>query len=223
MSDHKPSESADADASFSAQAKPAEKEGMQRIIEAAKHEFCKAGLSGAKLETIAQRAGVSKQLIHHYYRTKPGLYVAVANEISAAAINDLSQLRYEDYAPAEGLRQFLYGIFDLYVRFPFMAGLVIDANLHGGEHFPECRQLILRSPVLMERLTHIIERGQREGFFKPALNISAAMSAAVLVTTGGFTSGTSVSALAAFDFSDSDNVKFWREYSVDFVLQALRP
>jgi AcrR family transcriptional regulator len=196
---------------------------MQRIIEAAKHEFCRAGLDGAKLETIAQRAGVSKQLIHHYYRTKPGLYIAVANEISTVALDDLSQLRYEDYSPAEALRQFLYRIFDLYVDFPFMAGMVIDANLHGGEFFTECRQLILQSPLLMERLTHVIERGQREGVFKQPLNVAAAMSAAVLVTTGGFTSGKSVSVLAAFDFSNGDNIRFWREYSVNFVLDALRP
>lgn len=223
MTERRTPEPAAADAAIPSHAKRAEKEGMQRIIEAAKQEFCKAGLAGAKLETIAQRAGVSKQLIHHYYRTKPGLYVAVANEISATAINDLSQLRYEDYAPAEGLRQFLYGIFDLYVRFPFMAGMVIDANLQGGEHFPECRQLILRSPALMERLTHVIERGQRDGVFRQPLNIAAALSAAVLVTTGGFTSGSSVSAFAAFDFNNPDNIKFWREYSVDFVLNALRP
>ncbi|MDB6062746.1 MAG: TetR family transcriptional regulator [Verrucomicrobiaceae bacterium] len=200
-----------------------EKEGMQRIIEAAKLEFCKAGLTGAKLENIAQRAGVSKQLIHHYYRTKPGLYVAVANEISAQAIDDLSQLRYEEFEPADALRQFLYGVFDLYVRFPFMSGMVVDANLLGGEHFPECRELILRSPILMERLVHVIERGQQSGLFKQPLNISATFSAAIMVTTGCFTNGSSVSVLAAFDFNDQDNLKFWREYSVGFVLDALRP
>jgi AcrR family transcriptional regulator len=204
-------------------AKRAEKEGMQRIIEAAKLEFCKTGLTGAKLENIAQRAGVSKQLIHHYYRTKPGLYVAVASEISADAINDLSQLRYEDLEPKDALRAFLYGVFDLYVRFPFLAGMVVDANLLGGEHFPECRDLILRSPVLMERLNQLIARGQQSGVFKHPLNTAAAMSAAIMVTTGCFTSGPSVSALAAFDFNDEDNLKFWREYSVNFVLDALRP
>ena len=47
-----------------------DKDGMQRILLAARNEFCRAGLSGAKLEVIALEAGVSKQLIHHYFRTK---------------------------------------------------------------------------------------------------------------------------------------------------------
>lgn len=200
-----------------------EKEGIQRILKAAKDEFCRAGLAGAKLETIAKRAGVSKQLIHHYYGTKPGLYNAVVSETSSAAIEELSRLRYEDYSPEKGLRLFLHGIFDLYIRFPFMAGMVIDCNLQDVEVLPECRQLILRSPLLMERLAGVIERGQQQGVFKTPLNFPATISAAVLMTSGCFTGGKGVSMLVPFDFADDENIQFWRDYSVDFVLSALRP
>ena len=45
------------------------REGFKHILDAATNEFCRAGLAGAKLDVIALEAGVSKQLIHHYFRT----------------------------------------------------------------------------------------------------------------------------------------------------------
>src|ERR1700757_1849630 len=88
-----------------------EKEGLQRILLAARTEFCRAGLAGAKLDVIALEAGVSKQLIHHYFRTKAELYVAVMDDISASAIDDMSKIDYENYPPAAAIELFMHSVF----------------------------------------------------------------------------------------------------------------
>jgi AcrR family transcriptional regulator len=49
----------------------------QRILDAAAKEFIQKGFDGATLFGIAQRARVSKQLIHHHFRSKDGLFQEV--------------------------------------------------------------------------------------------------------------------------------------------------
>lgn len=48
-----------------------------RILEAALEEFSDKGYAGARVEAIAARAGLSKQLISHHFGGKEGLYRAV--------------------------------------------------------------------------------------------------------------------------------------------------
>ena len=45
----------------------------QKIIEAAKEEFFEKGYNGTRIESIAKRAGVKKQLIYHYFNGKEDL------------------------------------------------------------------------------------------------------------------------------------------------------
>jgi len=43
------------------------------IVEAAREEFFEKGYSGTRIESIARRAGVNKQLIYHYFKGKEHL------------------------------------------------------------------------------------------------------------------------------------------------------
>jgi len=50
---------------------------QQRILIAASEEFVEKGLAGARMQAIANRAGVNKALLHYYFRSKQRLYEAV--------------------------------------------------------------------------------------------------------------------------------------------------
>jgi AcrR family transcriptional regulator len=51
-----------------------------KILDAARAEFGEHGLSGGRVERVARRAGVKKQLIYHYFRSKEALYSAVLED-----------------------------------------------------------------------------------------------------------------------------------------------
>ena len=51
-----------------------------RILAAALEEFAAKGYAGARVDAIAQRAGLNKQLISHHFGGKEGLYRAVMEE-----------------------------------------------------------------------------------------------------------------------------------------------
>lgn len=46
----------------------------KKILDSARLEFSQQGLGGARVNMIAKRAGVNKQLIYYYFTDKDGLY-----------------------------------------------------------------------------------------------------------------------------------------------------
>jgi AcrR family transcriptional regulator len=53
----------------------------QAIVEAAIREFSTEGFAGARINTIARKAKVNKQLIYYYFDSKVGLYEAVLGHL----------------------------------------------------------------------------------------------------------------------------------------------
>jgi TetR/AcrR family transcriptional regulator len=53
----------------------------QAIVDAAVREFSTKGFSGARINTIARKAKVNKQLIYYYFDSKVGLYEAVLGHL----------------------------------------------------------------------------------------------------------------------------------------------
>ena len=54
-----------------------EKQTEEKIFEAATDVFIEKGMDGARMQEIADRAGINKALLHYYYRSKEKLFDAV--------------------------------------------------------------------------------------------------------------------------------------------------
>ena len=59
----------------------AEADTETRIFEAALKVFARKGKDGARLQEIADEAGIHRPLLHYYFRTKQQLYEAVAERL----------------------------------------------------------------------------------------------------------------------------------------------
>jgi TetR/AcrR family transcriptional regulator len=80
----------------------------QRILDAAAREFAERGFDGATVSGIARRSKMSKQLIHHHFRTKEGLFQQVhdvrfrpqmeTKELLPRRATDLIAERFEKHA-----------------------------------------------------------------------------------------------------------------------------
>jgi TetR/AcrR family transcriptional regulator len=52
-----------------------------KILEAARNVFVRKGMSGARMQEIADEAGINKALLHYYYRSKEKLFSAIFENI----------------------------------------------------------------------------------------------------------------------------------------------
>ncbi|HOO71001.1 MAG TPA: TetR/AcrR family transcriptional regulator [Spirochaetota bacterium] len=56
-------------------------ETRKKIILAAKSEFAERGYEGARMSSIAKKAGVNQALIHYYFATKEQLYIGILHRL----------------------------------------------------------------------------------------------------------------------------------------------
>jgi len=56
-----------------------EKQTEEKILDAAAEVFEEKGMDGARMQEIADRAGINKSLLHYYYRNKEKLFKSVFN------------------------------------------------------------------------------------------------------------------------------------------------
>ncbi|MBF0429710.1 MAG: TetR/AcrR family transcriptional regulator [Fibrobacteria bacterium] len=84
------------------------------ILIAAQKEFIKFGLKGARMQAIADEAGVNKSLLHYYYRSKDKLYDAVIENI----LNKIQRTYKEQEAAhkPEGLKDNIRMIVTTYIN-----------------------------------------------------------------------------------------------------------
>lgn len=103
----------------------------QKIFEAAHEVFTQKGMDGAKMQEIADRAGINKALLHYYYRTKEKLYEAVARAIIGRAIPAIRQIIESELPLEEKIRQFIEAYISVISRNPFIPLFILsEINKH---------------------------------------------------------------------------------------------
>src|ERR1700710_1354647 len=75
------------------------------ILAAARDEFAEHGLAGARVDRIAERAGLNKRLIYYYFGSKDELFLAVLENVYADIREAEKELRLLDMPPQEALRK----------------------------------------------------------------------------------------------------------------------
>ena len=81
-------------------------ETESKIKAAAREIFLEKGKDGARMQAIAERAGVNKALVHYYFRSKEKLYAAVLKDILNEVIFRLVNIP-ENIPFREFLEQFI--------------------------------------------------------------------------------------------------------------------
>ena len=64
----------------------------QRILEAAKKVFIRDGLAGARMQDIANEAGINKALLHYYFRSKEKLFEVIFAEAAGRLFPTINQI-----------------------------------------------------------------------------------------------------------------------------------
>lgn len=85
----------------------ADKQTEEKIFDAATDVFVEKGMDGARMQDIANRAGINKSLLHYYYRTKDHLFNAVYEMIAAQMFKKFAPLFDENLSLEEKIRFFL--------------------------------------------------------------------------------------------------------------------
>jgi len=136
------------------------------ILAAARDEFAEYGLGGARMDRIAERAGLNKRLIYYYFEDKEKLFQAVLEQAYRDIREQEQELHLLDLKPAEALRRLVEFTWNYYLSHPEFLTLLNSANLHKARHLPESKHAREMNSPLIEMLAQILERGRKDGSFR---------------------------------------------------------
>jgi AcrR family transcriptional regulator len=140
------------------------------ILAAARDEFAEYGLGGARMDRIAERAGLNKRLIYYYFEDKERLFQAVLEQTYLDIREEERKLKLQDLKPADAVRRLVEFTWDYYLEHPEFLTLLNSANLHRARHLAESDKARALNSPLIAMLADIIARGQREGTFRGGID-----------------------------------------------------
>ena len=195
----------------------------QKLLVAARREFAQNGLAGARVDDIAARAGVNKQLVYHYFGDKDALYLAVLEWVYEEIRAQERKLNLEGLAPDRAIRKLIEASFDHLAAHPDFIVLLNDENRGGASHVSGSRKLAAMHSPLVDMVSKILSEGVRSGVFRKGINPVQLYISIAGLGYFFFSNTPTLSAIFGKDFTSKASKSVRRKHVVDLVMHALRP
>src|SRR6202790_837632 len=196
---------------------------QRKLLVAARREFARCGLAGARVDEIAARAGVNKQLVYHYFGDKDALYLAVLEWVYEEIRTQERKLNLEGLPPEQAIKKLIESSFDHLASHPDFIVLLNDENRGGARHVRGSRKLEAMHSPLVSMVSNILADGVRTGAFRKGVNPVHLYISIAGLSYFFFSNTPTLSAIFGKDFSGTAAKRARRRHVVDLVMQSLRP
>lgn len=135
----------------------------EKILDAAREVFMNKGFAAARMQEIADQAGINKGLLHYYYRSKNKLFRAVFDEAFAQFSAGINQVFEAELPLFEKIEQFIDRYISLLMRNPEMPSFIISELNQKGEAFAQellSRQVRPNPLPLVAQIQEEVEAGR---------------------------------------------------------------
>lgn len=193
------------------------------VLSVARREFAKLGLAGARVDEIVRIAGVSKQVIYYYFRSKDGLF-------RAALLSSYEEIRANnaEYAgkavggsPEMRLRNLIVHLFDRIGARREVISLIVEENRYRGQHLRNSDLPYRSSEPMVAHLAQILREGEASELFRPKIDPKQLFLDIFSMCLFYFTNLYTVSAVVGADLSAPREIKRRREHIVLSVMNSI--
>ena len=131
------------------------------ILNAAKSIFQRKGMDGARMQEIADEAGINKALLHYYYRSKQLLFEAVFKSAFSMLAPQLNKVLNSDDSLNDKIKGFTKNYISFTIKHPYLPNFIINElnrnpefvqKLISEKHFPTINKF-------KQQVTENIENG----------------------------------------------------------------
>lgn len=134
------------------------------IFEAAKKVFIKYGFDGARMQQIADEAGINKALLHYYFRSKEHLFDAIFEVTFKKFFPNISSIMMSEQPFEKKIRLFVSHYIDTLLQNPHLPVFV----MHELQRKPErILHLIKNSGIDLSFTAVMLQREIDEGKIMP--------------------------------------------------------
>ncbi|MEO9781319.1 MAG: TetR/AcrR family transcriptional regulator [Sedimentitalea sp.] len=194
-----------------------------QLLKAAQETFAEFGLKGARIDTIAQRAGVNKQLVYHYFGNKDGLYSTVLEKVYSEIRERESELKLSTLPVEEAMRSLIEFSYDYLRENPDFVRILADENVHGGRHMQASETVQALNTPIITLIEETLVRGVDEGLFRKGVDPLHFYLSIAGMSFFYFANIHTISRAFGRDFDTKDAMDERRAHIVDLALNGIRP
>jgi AcrR family transcriptional regulator len=140
------------------------------ILRAATDEITAKGLTGARVDAIAERAGINKRMLYHYFGDKQGLYVAVLEHTYSAIRTAEIGLNLTELDPAAGMRKLVLFTWQYFIDHPEFLSLLATENMNRAAYLKKSQGIRPLHRPLTGMIEVLLQRGEKQGIFRKGVD-----------------------------------------------------
>lgn len=136
---------------------------VARILQSAADVFSEVGFAGARVDEIAERAGVNKAMIYYHIGDKETLYANVISNVIGNTAETIAREIKDIHEPEEKLKIYIRTFARNIDDNPQVAPIMMREVASGGGHLPE---VVARDIFrIVSVLGRILKEGEEKGVF----------------------------------------------------------
>lgn len=135
-----------------------------RILAAATEVFATIGFAGARVDDIAERAGINKAMLYYHVGDKERLYTTVLTDTVERAYASLQAATEQADTPSAKLECLLDTFAEIGSSNPHFVPIMLREIASGGATLPD--EMLLRMTKVFRVVADILAEGTRKGAFR---------------------------------------------------------
>jgi AcrR family transcriptional regulator len=130
------------------------------ILIAARQVFIAKGFEGARMQEIADHAGINKALLHYYFRSKEKLFEAVFSEVASNLFPAMRQMLEAELELKEKLTLFIRIYLKALEENPFIPAFILNTlNTNPDSFLKYIKKAGLNPKLLQKQIDDEVARG----------------------------------------------------------------
>jgi len=197
-----------------------DKQTEEKIFEAASDVFVEKGMDGARMQNIADRAGINKSLLHYYFRTKDHLFEAVFTKLAKKVFSKFTPIFEPDLSLEEKIRFFFREHISFMQKNPKLPGFILNEINHN----PQRIQKLIKNIEFKNLWLTILELHKDE-LYKYNLTeetLPQVMTTIISLSVFPFAAkGILEVVFENFGVDFDEYIEIRKEFAADFVIKAI--
>lgn len=202
---------------------PVSDSARDAVLNAARVEFAAKGLDGGRINEIAHRAGVNKQLIYYYFGSKEELYRAALEAVYLEIRRMEAELRLGDLPPLKAMEALIGFSFDYLAAHPEFIRLLNHENAQGATHVHGSEVIRATSSPLIDLITTTLRQGAQAGAFRSDVDPVNFYISVAGMSYFFFSNQLTLSTLFGRDLASARHLRAYRRHVIAAGLEILTP
>jgi TetR/AcrR family transcriptional regulator len=199
------------------------KNAREIILNAARAEFAEKGFNGARVDSIAARSGLNKQLVYYYFGSKDDLYRVTLEEAYTEIRLREKDLDLRSLPPQDAIVRLIDFSLSYLARHREFIRMLADENALGGPHVRDSDAFQRTNSPLIEMIGATLREGEAQGVFRKGIDPLDLYISIAGMTFFYFANGVTMSAIFGRDLSTPEALSVYRDHIVALTLAGLRP